>query len=85
MPGTKAVGIKTAAKISAMAITGPVTSSIALTRSVVRRHSLLDVVLDRLDNNDGIVDDQSNRQHQSKQRQSVDGKSEHWKDDERSD
>ena len=43
-----------------------------LERGILWRQALLDVVLDRLDDHDGIVHNQSDRQHQSEQRQRVD-------------
>ena len=51
----------------------------------MRRHAVLDVVLHRLHHHDGIVHDQSDGQHQSEQRQSVDGEAEHREHDKRSD
>ena len=85
MPGMNAVGTNTAARMSAIATTGPETSSIALRRRVPRRQPFLDVVLDRLDHDDGIVDDETDRQHQPEERQSVDREAQQRKDGERSD
>jgi len=48
MPGMNAVGMNTAARMRAMATTGPDTSSIALRGGIVRGQALLHVVLDRL-------------------------------------
>ena len=42
-----------------------------LDRRVARRQPVLDVVLDRLDHDDGVVDDDADRQHQAEQRQVV--------------
>ena len=57
-----------------MATTGPETSSIALRAGLFGRQAVVDVVLNRLDHDDGIVDDQSDRQHEAEQRQRIDGK-----------
>ncbi|EXI65763.1 MAG: hypothetical protein AW08_02975 [Candidatus Accumulibacter adjunctus] len=43
---------------------------------VLRRQALLDVVFDRLDDDDGVVDDQTDRQDQTEQRQGVDREAE---------
>jgi hypothetical protein len=40
------------------------------------RHPLFDVVLDRFDDDDRVVDDESNREHQPEERQRVDGEPE---------
>ena len=47
-----------------------------LERGVPRAMPVLDVMLDRFDHDDRVVDHQSDRQHQSEQRQRVDRKSE---------
>ena len=52
---------------------------------VMRRHPVLNMMFHRLHHNNGIIDHQSNRQHQPKQRQGVDGESQHRKNDEGSD
>ena len=62
MPGIAAVGIKTAARISAIATTGPPTSSIAFSLADFD-HALFDVVLDGLHDDDRVIDDQANCQH----------------------
>jgi hypothetical protein len=85
MPGMKMVGTKTAERIRAMAMTGPETSSIALSGRVVRRQALLDVVLDRLDHDDGVIHDQADGQHQAKERERIDRKAEHREERERAD
>ncbi len=46
-------------------------------RRVLRRHALLDVPLHAFDHHDGVVHHQTDRQHQTKQRKRVDGKTEH--------
>ena len=54
-----------------------------LQRRLARRHSLLDVVLHRLDHDDGVVDDEADGEHQPEQRQRVDREAEQRKQDER--
>ena len=71
----KPTGMNTDARISAMLTTGPDTSSIALQRGVPRRHPLFDVVLHRLHDDDRIVDDQADGEHEAEQRQRVDRRS----------
>ena len=85
MPGMNAVGTKTAARISAIATTGPETSSIALKRRVLGRQALLDVVLDGLHHHDRVVHDQADGQHEAEQRQRVDREPEQRKEHERAD
>ena len=80
-----AVGMNTADSTSAMPTTGPETSSIALKVGVLRRHAFLDVVLDRLHDDDRVVHHEADRQHQAEQRQRVDGKAEQREEDERPD
>ena len=71
MPLMKAQGTNTAPSTRPTAITGPDTWSIALMRRVARRQAVLDVVLDGLDDDDGVVDDDADGQHQAEQRQVV--------------
>ena len=52
---------------------------------VARRQPVLDVVLDRLDDDDGVVDDDADRQHQAEQRQRVDREPEQREDGEGAD
>ena len=85
IPGMNAVGTKTATRISAMAMTGPETSSIALKRRVARRQPVLDVVLDGLDHHDRVVDHQADGEHEPEQRQRVDREPEQREDGERPD
>ena len=80
MPGMKTVGTKTAARISAMATTGPETSCMALRAASFGRHALFDVALDRFDDDDGVVNDQADGQHEAEQRKRIDGKAEQRKD-----
>src|SRR6478752_2076996 len=49
---------------------------------VVRCHPVLNMMFHRLHDNNGIIDDQSNRQHEPKKRQGVDGESQHRKNGE---
>ena len=71
MPQMNAHGTNTALSTRPTAITGPETCSIA--RIVASRGDspVLDVVLDRLDDHDGVVDDNADGQHQAEQRQVV--------------
>ena len=48
-------------------------------------HALFDVVLDRLDHDDGVVDHQADGEHQAEERKRVDGEAERGKDDEGAD
>ena len=56
-----------------------------LERRVPGRHALLDVVLDRLDHDDGVVDHEADGEHQPEERQRVDGEAEQREDRERAD
>ena len=42
---------------------------------LARRQALLDVMLHRLDDDDGVIDDDADRQHQAEQRQVVEARS----------
>ena len=46
-------------------------------------HSFVDMVLDRFNNDDGIIDDQADGKDQAEQREAVDGEAEYWKNDKR--
>src|ERR1700688_4849509 len=48
-------------------------------------HAFVDVVLHSFHNDDGVVDDQANGQHQAKERQRVNRESECWENDDCSD
>ena len=85
MPGMNAVGTNTAESTSAMPITGPEISSIAFKAACFGRHAFFDVPLHGLHHDDGVVHHQSDRQHQSEQRERVDGESEQREEDERAD
>ena len=76
MPGMNAVGINTAASTSAIAMTGPLTSSIALQGGFPRRQPMLDVMLDRLDHDDRVVDHETDREHETEERERVDREAE---------
>ena len=71
IPVMNAQGTNTAVSTRPMAITGPETSSMA--RIVASRGDMpvLDVVLDRLDDHDRVVDHDPDRQHQAEERQVV--------------
>src|SRR5262249_33911858 len=71
MPGMKAVGTNTATRMRAMATTGPDTSSIALRARPGGPKPRLDVVLHRLHHHDGVVDHETDGQHQAEERQRV--------------
>ena len=43
---------------------------------ILRREPLLDVMLDRLDDDDGVIHDESNGQHETEERKGVQGKAE---------
>ena len=66
-----AVGTNTAHSTSAMAMIGPVTSSIARRVGLERRQAQRDVPLHVLHHHDGVVDDDADREHQAEQRQRV--------------
>ena len=68
-----------------MATTGPPTSSIAFSVADFGIHALVDMVFNRLDNNDGVVNHQADGKHKAEQRKRVDRKSERRKNDERAD
>ena len=68
--------MNTANSTSAMAISAPPTSSMVLCAASRGRHALADVALDVLDHDDGVVDDDADRQHQAEQRQLVEREAE---------
>ena len=68
-----------------MAITGPETSSIARIVASRGREPVLDVVLDRLDDHDRVVDHDPDRQHQAEERQVIEAEPERGHDGERAD
>ena len=85
MPGMKAVGMNTAARMSAMATTGAGHLLHRLERGVLGRQPVLDVMLDRLDDDDGVVDDEADGEHQAEERERVDGEAEQREDREGAD
>jgi hypothetical protein len=54
-------------------------------RRVLRRHAVLDVVLDGFDDDDRVIDHETDRQHQAEQRQGVDREAEHREEHEGAD
>ena len=75
MPLMNAHGTNTALSTRPTAITGPDTCSIALIVASRGARPVLDVMLDRLDDHDGVVDDDADGQHQAEQRQVVQARS----------
>ena len=61
------------------------TSSMLLMRRFARRQPVGDIALDVLDDDDGVVDDDADRQHQAEQRQVVQREAERRHDGERAD
>ena len=57
----------------------------AFNAAVFGRHAFLDVALHALDHDDGVVHHQTDRQHQTKERKRVDGKTEKREKHERAD
>ena len=72
----KAVGINTAARMRAIAMTGPETSSIAFRVASRRRQPVLDVMLDSFDDDNRVIDHEADREHKSEERQRVDAETE---------
>ena len=75
MPVMNAHGMNTADSTRPIAITGPDTCSIAWMVASRGAMPVLDVVLDRLDDDDGVIDDDADGQHQAEQRQVVQAES----------
>ena len=71
MPDRKADGTNTAHSVSAMEISAPPTSSIVSMRGLRGRHAALEIALDVLDDDDRVVDDDADREHQAEQGQVV--------------
>ncbi len=78
-----AVGTNTANSTSAVAMIGLVTSRIAWARRPSGARPLLDVALDVLDDDDRVVDDDADREHEAEQRQRVQREAERVHDGER--
>ena len=66
MPGTAAVGMKTAAKMSAIATTGLETCSMAAIEASFGDMPFFNMVLDGFHDHDGVVDHQTDGQHQAR-------------------
>ena len=81
----KAAGTNTAHSTSAIAISAPPTSSMLLMAASCGREPGLDIALDVLDHDDGVVDHDADRQHQPEQRQIVEREAEHRHEEERAD
>ena len=71
MPPKNAVGMNTAISTSVIEMTGPVTSFIALDGGFARRFAALDVVAGVLDDHDGVVHHDADRQDQPEQGEQV--------------
>ena len=71
MPGMKAAGMNTAESTSAIAISAPPTSSMVRCAASFGTHAEPQIALDILDDDDRVVDDDADRQHQPEQRQIV--------------
>ena len=84
-PPRNATGMNTAERMSAMPMTGADTSFIAWMRRVLRCHAVLDVVHHRLDDDDRVVDDDADGEHEAEHRQRVDREAEQREEDERAD
>ena len=54
-------------------------------RRVARRQAVLDVMLDRFDDDDRVVDDETDREHEAEERERVDAKAEQREEHERAD
>ena len=78
-------GTNTAHSTSAMAISAEPTSFMLLIRRFARRQPVGDIALDVLDDDDGVVDHDADRQHQPEQRQVVEREAECRHEEERAD
>ena len=76
MPGRNAAGRNTAISTSVMPMIGPSSSSMARIAASWARMPALDVVRRALDHDDGVVDDDADRQHEAEQRRQVDREAE---------
>ena len=74
MPGMNTVGTNTADKNQRDGHHRPGDLLHRFERRVLGREALLDVAFDGLDDDDGVIDHQSNGQHQAEEREGVDGK-----------
>ena len=73
MPPKNPTGTKTAQRTSTIAITGPVTSSMAFFAASLGDRSVFDVTLDVLNHDDGVVHHDADRQNHAEQRQRING------------
>ena len=71
-----AIGTNTAQSTSVMAMIGLVTSRHGADGGVVRREAVLDVALDVLDHDDGVIDHDADGQHEAEERERVDREAE---------
>ncbi len=71
MPDKNADGTNTAHSVSAIEISAPPTSFMVTWAASLRTHPALEIALDILHDDDGVVDDDADRQHQPEQRQIV--------------
>ncbi len=76
MPPMNATGTNTAANTSAIATTGPDTSSMASRSLPSAIEAVFDVVHDRFHHDDGIVHHDTDGQHHAQQRKRIDGEAE---------
>ena len=76
MPDRKADGTNTAHSVSAIEISAPPTSSMVTCAASAGRHAALEIALDILHHDDGVVDDDADREHEAEQRQIVQRNSE---------
>ena len=84
-PVMKAVGRKTPMRTREIASSAPPTSSMVLCAASFGVIALLDVALDVFDDDDGVVDDDTDREHEAEQRQRVERDADQAHDEERAD
>ncbi len=75
-PPRNATGMNTAERMSAIPMTGADTSFIAWMVASLGTHAVLEVVHHRFDDDDGIVDDDTDGEHEAEHRKSVHRKAE---------
>ena len=71
-PPVKASGANTAASVIVIATTAPEISRMPLERRLHRRHALLDMAMDVLDHDDGVVDHEADGEHHGEQGEEID-------------
>ena len=81
----KPTGTNTAVRMSAIAIDRPGHLLHRLDRRFLRLHAVLDVVHHRLDDDDRVVDDDADGEHEAQQREHVDREAEQREEHERAD